>query len=101
MVWISTSSTTSVLTSLGFSSTFTALTFSVISSTASVPLNLCKSHVYTFYVRYQGSSSRRMTIVTYFALEELIVGDNQLLFLCSFGNIFDVSEQLVLVEELK
>lgn len=42
-----------------------------------------------------------MTIVTYFALEELIVGDNQLLFLCSFGNIFDVSEQLVLVEELK
>lgn len=54
MVWISTSSTTSVLTSLGFSSTFTALTFSVTSSTASVPLNLCKSHVYTFYVRYQG-----------------------------------------------
>lgn len=102
MVCISTSSTTSVLTSLGFSSTFTSLTFSVTSSTASVPLNLCKSHVYTFYVHYQGSSSRRMmTIVTYFALEELIVGDNQLLFLCSFGNIFDVSEQLVLVEELK
>lgn len=40
---IHTSSTTSVLTSLGLSSTFTALTCSVTSSTGSVPLNLCKT----------------------------------------------------------
>lgn len=40
-------------------------------------------------------------IITYFALEQLIVGNNQLFFLCRFGHILDVSKQLVLIEELK
>lgn len=40
-------------------------------------------------------------MATYFALKELVVGNNQLFFLCCFGNIFDVSQQLVLIEELR
>lgn len=43
----------------------------------------------------------RLIIITYFALKELIIGNNQLFFLCCFGNIFYVSQQLVLIEELK
>lgn len=39
--------------------------------------------------------------ITYFALKQLVVGNDQLLFLCCFGHIFDVSQQLVLIEELQ
>lgn len=46
-------------------------------------------------------STSGIIIITYFALEQLIVGNNQLFFLCCFGNILDVSQQLVLIEELK
>lgn len=42
-----------------------------------------------------------LTTITYFALKQLIVGNNQMFFLCRFGNIFDVSQQLVLIEKLK
>lgn len=37
----------------------------------------------------------------YFALKELIVDNDQLFFLCCFSHIFDVSQQLVLTEELR
>lgn len=46
MSW-ATSSTTSALTSLAFSSILTALTCSVTSSTGSVPLNLCRTQIET------------------------------------------------------
>lgn len=39
--------------------------------------------------------------MTYFALKELVVCSNQLLFLCCFSNIFDVTQQLVLIEKLE
>lgn len=42
-----------------------------------------------------------LIIPTYFALKELIVGNDQLFFLRSLGDVFDVSQQLVLIEELK
>ena len=38
---------------------------------------------------------------THFALEQLVVSDDQLLFLGRFGDIFDVAQQLVLIQELK
>lgn len=44
---------------------------------------------------------KSVILITYFALKELIVGNNQLFFLGCFGNIFDVSQQLVLIEKLK
>lgn len=37
----------------------------------------------------------------YFALKELIVDNDQMFFLCCFSHIFDVSQQLVLTEELR
>lgn len=37
---------------------------------------------------------------SYFALKELSVGNDQLFFLCRFSHIFDVSQQLMLTEEL-
>lgn len=40
-------------------------------------------------------------MITYFAHKELVVGNDQLFFLCRFGNIFDVSQQLVLIEKLR
>lgn len=105
----STSSTTSVFTSLGFSSILTALTCSVTSSTGSVPLNLCRwqGHNKTgiFMAQWVLSTNdevkSRLIIITHFALKELVVRNNQLFFLCRFGDVFDVSQQLVLVEKLK
>lgn len=38
---------------------------------------------------------------SYFTLKELIVGNDQLFFLCRFSHIFDVSQQLMLTEELR
>lgn len=38
--------------------------------------------------------------ITHFALKQLVVGNDQLLFLCCLGNVFDVSQQLVFIEEL-
>lgn len=39
--------------------------------------------------------------ITYFALKELIVSNDQLVFLCGFGHVFYISQQLVLTEKLK
>ena len=39
--------------------------------------------------------------ITYFAFKQLIVGNDQLFFFCCFGNIFDVTQQLVLIKKLK
>lgn len=39
--------------------------------------------------------------ITHFALKELVVGSDELLFLRRFGNIFDTSQQFVLVQELE
>lgn len=95
-----TSSTASVFTSLGLSSILTSFTCSVTSSTGSVPLNLCKTTRSSVNVGMR-LSSLQQTTNTHFALEQLTVGDDQLFFLCSFCNVFYVSHQLVLTEELK
>lgn len=46
-------------------------------------------------------SSNQPIIITYFAQKQLVVGNDQLFFLCCFGNIFDVSQQLMLIEKLQ
>lgn len=38
--------------------------------------------------------------ITHFALKELVVGSDELLSFRCFGNIFDTSQQFVLVQEL-
>lgn len=100
--WICTSSTASVLTSFGFSSNLAAFSCSVTSSTGSEPLNLwrrwMKWMIKTKHLLFQDFFSSNDP---YFALKELIVGSDQLFFLCCFSHIFDVSQQLVLTEELR
>lgn len=39
-------------------------------------------------------------IISYFALEQLLVGADHVIFLCGFGDIPDVPQQFVLSEEL-
>lgn len=62
------------------------------------PLKTTKEIIKIRHLLFQGFFSANNP---YFALKELIVGNDQLFFLCCFSHIFDVSQQLVLTEELR
>lgn len=44
---------------------------------------------------------KRIIIITHFALEQLVVGSDELVFFGRFGDIFDASQQFVFVQELE